>query len=119
MFSRHINSLNSAVKNEEPFNASRDFESTEGHVWLNCAHQGPLPRVAAEEAREAILFKTELHRLKDEFFSEVPARLKRVLGSLIEAPADEIILGNSASYSLHLLANGILMAQVSAGCVPN
>jgi selenocysteine lyase/cysteine desulfurase len=66
-----------------------------------------MPRAAAEEAREAILLKTQLHRLKDEFFSEVPARLKRVLGRLIDAPGDEIILGNSASYSLHLLANGI------------
>lgn len=89
------------------FTAAQDFETTAGHVWLNCAHQGPLPRVAVEEAHEAILWKTKLHRLKDEFFAEVPARLKRALGRLIEVPAEEIILGNSASYGLHLLANGV------------
>jgi cysteine desulfurase / selenocysteine lyase len=91
----------------EMLTASQDFESFEDHTWLNCAHQGPLPRVAAEEAREAILWKTALHHLKDERFSEVPLRLKRVLGKLIGAPGENIILGNSASYGLHLLANGI------------
>src|SRR5262249_52971908 len=35
------------------------------------------------------------------------ARLKRALGRLINAPVEEIVLGNSASYGLHLLANGI------------
>ena len=87
--------------------ASQDFESFDGHSWLNCAHQGPLPRVAAEAAREAILWKTALHHLRDELFSEVPLRLKRVLGKLIGVPGEDIILGNSASYGLHLLANGI------------
>jgi selenocysteine lyase/cysteine desulfurase len=91
----------------ETLTASQDFESFEDHTWLNCAHQGPLPRVAAEAAREAILWKTALHHLKDELFSEVPLRLKQVLGKLIGAPAEDIILGNSASYGLHLLANGI------------
>ena len=26
-----------------------DFGPFDGKVWLNCAHQGPLPRVAADE----------------------------------------------------------------------
>jgi cysteine desulfurase / selenocysteine lyase len=42
-----------------------------------------------------------------ERFSQVPQNLRRALGKLIEAPAEDIILGNSASYGLHLLANGI------------
>lgn len=91
----------------EKFAASRDFEPTEGHVWLNCAHQGPMPRAAVEEAREVIRWKTALHLLKDELFGEIPLRLKKALGALIGAAADDIILGNSASYGLHLLANGI------------
>ena len=31
-----------------------DFGPFDGKIWLNCAHQGALPRVAADEAREAI-----------------------------------------------------------------
>jgi selenocysteine lyase/cysteine desulfurase len=83
-----------------------DFGPFDGKVWLNCAHQGPLPRAAAQEAREAVTWKVRPFELTAERFAEVPARLRRALGRLLGAPADEIILGNSASYGLHLLANG-------------
>ena len=76
-------------------------------IWLNCAHQGPIPRVAADSLREAVELKLAPHRIADELFAEVPGRLKRAIGSIINAPADEIILGNSTSYGLHVLANGI------------
>jgi selenocysteine lyase/cysteine desulfurase len=33
--------------------------------------------------------------------------LRRALGRLLGVPAEEVILGNSASYGLHLLANGL------------
>src|SRR5262245_5235686 len=85
----------------------QDFGPFERRVWLNCAHQGPLPRVAADEAREAISWKVAPHRLTTDRFSAVPQRLKQAIGKLINASPEEIILGNSASYGLHLLANGI------------
>jgi cysteine desulfurase / selenocysteine lyase len=88
-----------------------DFGPFGGRVWLNCAHQGPLPRVAAEEARAAIAWKVCPSELTAGRFAEVPARLRRALGRLIGAPADEVILGNSASYGLHLLANGFPWEQ--------
>ncbi|MBU0756293.1 MAG: aminotransferase class V-fold PLP-dependent enzyme, partial [Planctomycetes bacterium] len=37
----------------------------------------------------------------------VPLRLREALGKLIQAPAEDIILGNSASYGMHLVANGM------------
>ena len=37
----------------------------------------------------------------------VPRRLKAALSRLLSAPVEEIILGNSTSYGLHLLANGL------------
>ena len=88
-----------------------DFGPFDGRVWLNCAHQGPLPRTAAEEAREAVAWKVRPSELTAERFMEVPARLRRALGRLIGVPGDEIILGNSASYGLHLLANGLPWKQ--------
>lgn len=85
---------------------SKDFGSFEGKIWLNCSHQGPLPLVAVTEAEEALSWKIAPHKLTQERFDETPLRLKRALGKLINAPAEDIILGNSASYGLHLLANG-------------
>jgi selenocysteine lyase/cysteine desulfurase len=90
-----------------PRDFSADFGPFGGKVWLNCAHQGPLPRVAAEEAREAIAWKVRPFELTTERFTGVPARLRRALGRLLGADAEEVVLGNSASYGLHLLANGL------------
>lgn len=88
-------------------NAFEDFGPFDGRIWLNCAHQGPLPRVAVEAAQQALFWKVAPHRIADEAFTSVPQRLKKALGLLINAPAEDIILGNSTSYGLHLLANGI------------
>ena len=88
-------------------NWASDFGPFEGRVWLNCAHQGPLPRVAVEAAQEALAVKVAPHRLADDAFQLVPLRLKSVLGRLIGTSPEDIILGNSTSYGLHLLANGI------------
>jgi selenocysteine lyase/cysteine desulfurase len=87
-----------------------DFGPFDGRVWLNAAHQGPLPRVAAEAARRAIADKVAPRRLDDEAFLEVPHRLRVLLARLIDADADDIILGNSASYGLDLLARGLRWA---------
>jgi len=86
---------------------SQDFGPFGGRTWLNCAHQGPLPRRSVAEAHEAIAWKISPHELTAERFSGVPSRLKRALGKLIGVPADEVVLGNSASYGLHLVANGM------------
>ena len=84
-----------------------DFGPFGGRVWLNCAHQGPLPRVAAEAAREAVGWKVAPHRLTSERFGGVPRSLRESLARLIGAAVDDVILANSASYGLHLMANGL------------
>ncbi len=88
-------------------NYSEDFGPFDSRIWLNCAHQGPLPRVAVNAVQEALTLKVAPHRIADESFFTVPQRLKRALGKFIGAPAEDIILGNSTSYGIHLLANGI------------
>lgn len=89
-----------------------DFGPFDDRTWLNCAHQGPMPRVAAEKAREAIGWKVVApYELTSERFNSVPERLKSALARLVGASVNEIILGNSASYGLHLLANGIPWRQ--------
>lgn len=87
-------------------NCSKDFGPFEGRAWLNCAHQGPLPRIAAAALETAISWKIQPSRIEDGMFLSVPLHLKRELGALVGADPDEIILGNSTSYGLHLLSNG-------------
>ncbi|HYY63588.1 MAG TPA: aminotransferase class V-fold PLP-dependent enzyme [Gaiellaceae bacterium] len=83
-----------------------DFGDFDGRIWLNAAHQGPLPRVAVAAAEEALHEKASPHLIDDEAFIVLPRRLRELLGKLINAPAEEIILGNSASWGLQVLANG-------------
>jgi cysteine desulfurase / selenocysteine lyase len=83
------------------------FGGFDGRIWLNAAHQGPLPRLAAKAAEEAVAAKLVPHRISDEAFVDVPRRLRELLGRLIGASAEEIILGNSASWGLQVLANGL------------
>ena len=77
-------------------------------TWINTSHQGALPKAAVGALQQAIQWKiSPLPLAVSDLFSQVPLKLKDALGRLINAPADDIILGNSASYGLHLLANGI------------
>jgi cysteine desulfurase/selenocysteine lyase len=84
-----------------------EFGPFDGRSWLNTAHQGPLPRPAVEMAVRAAELKTAPHRIGDEDFSEVPERLRALLGQLVGSAPDQIVLGNSTSYGLHLVANGL------------
>lgn len=89
-------------------NYAHDFGPFDGRVWLNCAHQGPLPYVAVEAAHEALSWKITPSHLTDDLFTVIPLQMREALGRLVGVPANDIILGNSTSYGLHLLANGLL-----------
>ena len=80
-------------------------------IWLNTSHQGALPKNAVTALHKAIQWKISPNPLSTpELFSQVPILLREALGRLINAPSEDIILGNSASYGLHLLANGIKLS---------
>ena len=81
-----------------------DFGPFDGRVWLNAAHQGPLPRAAVEALEAAVAMKRAPHGIDDADFLTVPRDLREALGRLIGAPPEEVILGNSASYGVQILA---------------
>jgi len=91
---------------------SGDFGPFDGNTWINCSHQGPLPHVAAEALHEALEWKIKPFNLNSTRFTETINKMRSVLGKVICAPTEEIILANSNSYGIHLLANGL---QWSAG----
>lgn len=94
-------------------NTLRDsFGPFGSRVWLDCAHQGPLPRVAVDEVHRALQSKVTPHlisKLSD--FVEVSHRLRQALSRLLDADPQNIILGNSASYGMTLLANGLRLTD--------
>ena len=83
-----------------------DFGDFDGRIWLNTAHQGALPLVAVAAVEQTLREKLSPHLIDDEAFIALPRRLRELLGRLINAPAEEIVLGNSASWGLQVLANG-------------
>ncbi len=84
------------------------FDLPADRVWLNTAHQGPLPRVAADAVAEMVEWKLRPHHLQShKAFTELPDRLRSSIAELVDADASEVVLANSASYGLHLVANGL------------
>ncbi len=86
---------------------SKNFSMDPSHIWLNAASEGPIPNIAKQALLEAVEWKSSPHLLSIAKFAQVPVELKRSLACLINARPEDIILGNSATYGLHLLANGL------------
>jgi cysteine desulfurase / selenocysteine lyase len=85
----------------------RRFGPFDGGVWLNCAHQGPLPHPARDAALDAVAAKTAPAAMTDEAFTDVPASLRGTLARLIGANDDDVLLANSTSYTLNVIAQGL------------
>jgi selenocysteine lyase/cysteine desulfurase len=83
------------------------FPGVAGRSWLNTAHQGPLPAPAVAAAERALAEKAAPFRIPDEAFEQRPERLRELLAGLVGGRAGEIVLGNSTSHGLHLVANGL------------
>jgi cysteine desulfurase / selenocysteine lyase len=96
-----------------------EFEADDRSVWLNTAHQGRLPRRAAGALNEAVRWKLHPELLAtSERFSQVPARVRMALAEVLGASEEDVVLANSASYGLHLIANGLELAPGEEVLVP-
>lgn len=87
--------------------AAAEFGPFDGRVWLNTAHQGPLPRPAVQASAEAAALKAAPQRIADSAFTDIPERLRGLLARLVGGEPEHIALGNSTSYGLHLVAGGL------------
>jgi cysteine desulfurase/selenocysteine lyase len=66
-----------------------------------------MPNCAVSALNEAIKLKEDPSKIADDLFFEVPKKLKSTLGQLFHVPPEEIILGDSATYTINILVNGI------------
>jgi len=96
----------------------QSFGPFEGRAWLNAAHQGPLPHAAIAAARRALDSKISPRLIADEDFYEVPNRLRGVLAQFVGGRPEEIVLGNSATYGIQLIANGLTWREGDEVLVP-
>lgn len=94
------------VDGGSPESQVEQFSPLRDRVWLNTAHQGVLPLNGVRAAEQAIRWKTRPWEMANARFSSVPENLLGKLAGLLCVPARELVLGNSSSYGLHLLANG-------------
>lgn len=67
-------------------NYASDFGPFDGRVWLNCAHQGPLPHVATEAVHEALSWKITPSHLTEDLFTVIPLQMREALGCLMGVP---------------------------------
>ncbi len=87
-----------------PRDYTKDFSLIPGHTWLNVASEGPLPNKANEALQKAIEWKSAPHLLTIPKFQQVPLELKKTIAALLHVDKNDVILGNSATYGLHLLS---------------
>lgn len=87
------------------------FELPGDVVWLDTAHQGPLPSRAIEALERALASKLDPSDQPDDAFFDVPERLRAVLAEFLGASPEEVVIGNSTSHGLHLLAGGLDLAK--------
>jgi cysteine desulfurase/selenocysteine lyase len=87
--------------------AAAEFGPFGGRAWFNTAHQGPLPRAAVAATEHAARLKADPYLIGDEDFQDVPERLRGRLAGLVGGSPEQVVLGNSTSYGLHLIANGL------------
>ena len=86
---------------------ARYFSDQAGHVWLNTAHQGPMPEAAVRAAVRAAHEKAAPHLIPDAAFTERPEKLRALLAEFVGGRPDEIVLGDSTSHGLNLIAYGL------------
>jgi len=92
-------------------NAYKDFGPFDGKVWLNVASEGPLPHAAVGALKDVLEWKLQPFQMTVPRFLSVPHQLKTAIGSLINVDPQDVILGNSATYGLQILANGLPLKE--------
>ena len=84
-----------------------DFADFDDVIYLDVAHQGPLPKASARAAQAAIEWKKLPHRLPEEEYFGLPDRVRVAAAKLIACRPEEIALTTGASGGLAAVANGL------------
>lgn len=85
----------------------QEFEDFAPTVYLDCAYQGPFPRVTVARIHQAIELKSRPDRLHSPEYFDLPGRVRNRLAKLIGASPLEIALTSSATQGFGVVAAGL------------
>lgn len=85
----------------------QEFENFAPTVYLDCAYQGPFPRITVARIQQAIDLKCHPDRLHSPEYFDLPGRVRARLARLIGADPAEIALTNSATQGIGVVATGL------------
>ena len=85
----------------------QEFSDLSPLVYLDCAYQGPFPRVTVERLHQAIELKSHPDRLKAPEYFRLPERVRARIARLTGAEAKEIAITNSATQGIGIAATGL------------
>jgi cysteine desulfurase / selenocysteine lyase len=88
-------------------NYKQDFPDSSPTIYLDCAYQGPFPRVTSARLREAIELKCHPERLKAPDYFDLPERVRARLSRLVGAERDEVAITNSVTQGIGIVATGL------------
>lgn len=84
-----------------------DFLGLGDSVYLNCATQGPLPRVAVAAGRRALDLEARPQQITDEMYFDVPDGYREAVAALIQADSRQVAVTDSTTQGVMLLVNGL------------
>jgi cysteine desulfurase/selenocysteine lyase len=87
----------------------QDFPDFWPTIYLDCAYQGPFPRVAVERLRQAIELKSNPVRLEAAEYFRLPERVRARIARLVGADPAEIALTSSATQGIGIVAAGLAL----------
>ncbi|MGD0220821.1 MAG: aminotransferase class V-fold PLP-dependent enzyme [Terriglobia bacterium] len=88
-------------------NYRQEFSDFSPLVYLDCAYQGPFPRVTVERIQRAVELKCRPDRLKAPEYFGLPARVRTRIARLTGARAEEIAITSSATQGIGIAAAGL------------
>ncbi len=90
-------------------NFRQEFSDFSPVIYLDCAYQGPFPRVTVERIHQAIELKSRPDRLKAPEYFGLPERVRGRIARLTGAEAGEITITNSATQGIGIVAAGLAL----------
>jgi selenocysteine lyase/cysteine desulfurase/RimJ/RimL family protein N-acetyltransferase len=89
------------------FDHAPDFADFGGVTYLNCAFQGPMPRVAAAAAEQALELKKTPQLIRDDDYFSYPDAYRQAVAELIGCDARNVAVTDSATHGIMLLVRGL------------